>query len=256
MNTLGLRFLANPPADLLSHSGLLAFLSKLKEQDSTGEELKSRIAAVETVRGYLDKPTFDAEAMKAVAAALELNPTPLPATAKTETFRAVAKGLTARADADSFPADLEAAMIHFGPVLAKGPSDLFQDLLREFRQSPSFATHHNQVSSTLAVALGARQVAGVVGSTRWPRAGCVRHRVRCRQVRQAGHSRRGRSPGRGMGQRGEGEMGLPARSGPPAANAIRPGRLLHRLRGGPCGDWLVGSEVLLTILFLAGLVSR
>lgn len=155
LNTLGLRFLANPPADLLSHSGLLGFLSKLKEQDSTGEELKSRIAAVETVRGYLDKPTFDAEAMKAVAAALEFNPTPLPATVKTETFRAVAKGLTARADADSFPADLEAAMIHFGPVLAKGPSDLFQDLLREFRQSPSFATHHNQVSSTLAVALGA-----------------------------------------------------------------------------------------------------
>lgn len=155
LNTLGLRFLANPPADLLGHSGLLGFLSELKQQESAGEELKSRIAAVETVRNYLDKPTFDAEAMKAVAAALEWNPTPLPATAKTETFRAIAKGLTARADADSFPGDLEAAMIHFGPVLAKGPSDLFQDLLREFRQSPSFATHHNQVSSTLAVALGA-----------------------------------------------------------------------------------------------------
>jgi hypothetical protein len=155
LNTLGLRFLGNPPTDLLNNAGLLGFLSKLKEQESTGEELKSRIAAVETVRGYLDKPTFDADAMKAVAASLELNPTPLPATAKTEAFRAIARELTARADADTFPADLEAAMIHLGPVLAKGPSDLFQDLLREFRQSPSFATHHNQVSSTLAVALGA-----------------------------------------------------------------------------------------------------
>ena len=68
---------------------------------------------------------------------------------------ALGLALGKRADSAGFQSDLEAAMLHFGNALAKGPTDLFQDLLRELRQSPDFSRHTNLVASTLAVSLGA-----------------------------------------------------------------------------------------------------
>lgn len=163
LDTLGTRFLSSPPADLLNQHGILEFLKSLRDQAGISDELKERISAVLEVRAYHDQPTFTAEAMAPIAKALDLAPTPLPANTKTETFRIVAAELAKRSDGEGFQDDLESAMMHFGSTLAKGPTDLFQDILRELRHDPDFAKHPNLVTSTLAVSLGAVKSAEFAG---------------------------------------------------------------------------------------------
>ena len=155
LDALGTRFLATPPADLLHQPALIAFLNAIVGREGIGETLNIRANAVLTVHAFLDSPSFTAETLAPVAAALDLAPSPLPPTARTVTFQAAAKALSDRADSPDLTRDLEAAVSHLGDALAKGPSDLFQDLLRELRLSPDFAKRPNLVSAVLATALGA-----------------------------------------------------------------------------------------------------
>jgi hypothetical protein len=155
LDALGTRFLATPPADLLHQPALIEFLKSIVGREGMSEALNARAGGVLTIASFLESPSFTPDAMAPVAAALDLAPSPLPPSAKAETFRAVARALSDRADSPDLSRDLEAAVSHLGDALAKGPSDLFQDLLRELRQSPDFARHPNLVASVLATALGA-----------------------------------------------------------------------------------------------------
>ncbi|MFO0935174.1 MAG: hypothetical protein U0798_01500 [Gemmataceae bacterium] len=155
LDTLGLRFLATPPADLLNQKDLCDFLTKLRDQAGSSDALKSRIDAVLTVRKFLESPAFDSETLDAVAKALNLTPSPLPASAKADVFRTTVSALSRLSEQDEFQPSVERAMCHFGETLSKGPTDFFQDLLRDLRKAPEFARSVNLVSSTLAIALGA-----------------------------------------------------------------------------------------------------
>lgn len=157
LDKLGTQLLHDPPADLLRATPLLDFLTQLQSEPQLTPALAARITAVRTVRAYLDAPTFAPEALADTARALAVTPPAVPATAKTETFAAVAATLYKLADRAGLQADLEATLVHFGPVLAAGPVDLYENLLRELRTCTDFARHPNLVPTFLAVALGATQ---------------------------------------------------------------------------------------------------
>ena len=155
LDRVGTLFLATPPADLLRNRGVLDFLGKLRDEPQVGDDLKGRIAAVQAVRGWLDAPAFTPEALKPVAEALAVSPPALPTVAKGELFETVAAQLLHRTSDPSLQADLEAALVHFGPVLANDPTDLYENLLRDLRGRTDFGRHPNLVQTFLAVALGA-----------------------------------------------------------------------------------------------------
>lgn len=163
LDRLGKQFLASPPADLLHNPGILEFLGKLKDESPATAELKERIAAVEAVRAYLDAPTFTAEAMKPTADAFALSPPVLPPTAKGEVFSAVSAELQKRAADSGLQDDLEAVLIHFGPVLANDPADLFENLLRDLRGRVEFSRNVNLLHTFLGVALGAAKSPELAG---------------------------------------------------------------------------------------------
>jgi hypothetical protein len=163
LETVGKLFLAIPPADLLHQSGVLEFLTALGKQPNISAEVKARLAAVLTVREYLDAAAFDAETMSAVAAALALQPPALPPSARGEVFDAVARELVRRADSAMLQADLEAVLVHFGDALATGPADLFENLLRDLRGRTDFGRCANLVHAFLALSLGAEQTAALAG---------------------------------------------------------------------------------------------
>lgn len=151
----GTLFLATPPADLLRNRGVLDFLGKLRDEPRVSDDLKGRIAAVQAVRGWLDAPTFTPEALKPVAEALAVSPPTLPTGAKGELFETVAAQLLHRTSDPSLQTDLETALVHFGPVLANDPADLYENLLRDLRGRTDLGRHPNLVQTFLAVALGA-----------------------------------------------------------------------------------------------------
>jgi hypothetical protein len=155
LDRLGKKFLAAPPGDVLHYSGLLDFLSKLRGDPAASGELKTRLNAVLAVRAYLDAPSFAADAITATAAALALHPPVLPPAAKGEIFATIARELLKRDDAEGLQADLEAALRHFGPVLANDPADLYENLLRDLRGRTDFGRNPTLVTAFLAVALGA-----------------------------------------------------------------------------------------------------
>jgi hypothetical protein len=163
LDRVGTLFLANPPADLLHNPTLLSFLDRVAEEPRVGEPLKARIAAVKAVRGYLDGPAFTAETMTPTADALRLTPPAVPPTAKGEVFTAVSDALARRAGSDSLQADLESALVHFGDVLANGPADLFENLLRDLRGRTDFARQPGLVQAFLAVSLGAAKSPELAG---------------------------------------------------------------------------------------------
>jgi hypothetical protein len=160
---VGTLFLATPPADLLRNRGVLDFLGKLRDEPRVSDELKGRIAAAQVVRGWLDAPTFTPEALKPVAEALAASPPALPTGAKGELFETVAAQLLHRASDPLLQADLEAALVHFGPVLANDPTDLYENLLRDLRGRTDFGRHPNLVQAFLAVALGASHDPALTG---------------------------------------------------------------------------------------------
>ena len=129
LDKVGKLFLADPPADLLSNQSVLAFLGKLRDEAGVSDEVKGRVAAVQAVKAYLDAPDFDPDAMTAAAAGLTLTPPVVPPTAKGHVFAAVSAGVLERADSDRLERDLEAALLHFGGVLAADPTDLYENLL-------------------------------------------------------------------------------------------------------------------------------
>jgi hypothetical protein len=163
LDRIGTLFLATPPADLLRNQGVLDFLGKLRAEPKVGDELKGRIAAVQEVRGWLDAPTFTPEALKPVAEALAVVPSTLPPTTKAELFDAVAGQLLRRTSDGALQSDLETALVHFGPVLANDPTDLYENLLRDLRGRTDLGRHPNLIQTFLAVALGAAADPALVG---------------------------------------------------------------------------------------------
>lgn len=153
LETLATRFLSAPPADLLQQTGLIDFLTHLKTTDDP--ELKPRIEAVRCVHEFLEVPNPERTGLRALAEALNLAPSPLPGTAKTSVFRAISDELARRVDSKDFQSDVEAVACELGNTLAKGPTDLFQDMLREWRAKTDFASNVNAVAATLGIALGA-----------------------------------------------------------------------------------------------------
>lgn len=163
LDRVGKLFLNAPPADLLHSLGLQDFLVKLAEQDNLSEELKSRIAAVRAIRGYLDSPTFTTEAMTPTADALIVQPPVVPLAAKGEVFAAVATGLLKRSESASVQPQLEAVLTTFGTSLANDSADLYENLLRDLRNRTDFGRNENLVHTFLAVALGATQTESLTG---------------------------------------------------------------------------------------------
>lgn len=163
LDRVGRQFLADPPVDILHTPSLLEFLGKLREEPQVGEDVKTRAAAVQAVRTYLDDPTFTADAMKPAAEALAITPPVVPPITKTEVFDAVAGELLKRAGDAGLQTDLEAALVHFGPVLATDSTDLYENLLRELRGRTDFARNTNLAYTFLAVALGATESPELAG---------------------------------------------------------------------------------------------
>jgi hypothetical protein len=155
LDRVGTRLLADPPADLLREPALLGFLGKLAAQPQVSESLKTQLTAVQTIRAYLDEPTFTGEAMAAVAAALALHPPVVPAPARAEVLGAVAEELGRGAKSAQLQGHLEAVLVHFGSVLADDPPALFDALVRHLRGRADFGQEANLVHALLAVALGA-----------------------------------------------------------------------------------------------------
>jgi hypothetical protein len=156
LDRLGTQFLAAPPADVYTNASVLGFLGQLRDQDGLSDELKSRIDAVRTVRAYLDKPVFDANAIAPVARAFAVTPSVLPAAAKDDLFGTLVRELAGRVHKDGLQADLEAVLNGFGDTLAHDSTDLFENVLRELRKRlPEFGKKANAVEAFLAVALGA-----------------------------------------------------------------------------------------------------
>jgi hypothetical protein len=163
LDLLGTRLLAQPPADLLADKRVLEVLARLLEAPKTGATLKRQIAAVQAVRKYLDAPTFSAESLASVAAALAATPPALPPSAKGEVRAVLAQELARRARVETVQEDLEAALTHLGGVLADSPSQLYESLLAELRQRADFGRQADVVHALLAVALGAVQSSELAG---------------------------------------------------------------------------------------------
>lgn len=157
LDKLGKQFLAEPAADLLHNQNVLAFLGQLREQANLSEELVVRIDAVLITRAYLNAPTFDVEAMQAVAAALKHSNAALPTSARGELFVAVATAIKKHAHSATVQADLETALMQFGSTLAADSTDLYENLLRDLRSRTDLAKLPKLVEAFLAVALGATQ---------------------------------------------------------------------------------------------------
>ncbi len=155
LDRVGSLLLAEPPADLLRNPGLLDFLGKLRDEPRVGDELKARVAAVQAVRRFLDGPTFTPEVLKPAAEAFAVAPPVLPPGTRGELFAAVAEHFLRRAGDAAVQADLEAALVHLGPVLANDPTDLYENLLRDLRSRTDLGRQPNLVLAFLAVALGA-----------------------------------------------------------------------------------------------------
>ena len=163
LDRLGKMFLADPPADLLSAGGILGFLGHLRDEPGVSAEVKARVGAVQAVKAYLDAPTFDPAGMTAAAAGLSLSPPVLPPATKGQVFEAVANALLHRAGADGLQDDLEAALVHFGGVLANDPTDMYENLLRDLRGEADIGRSANLVGAFLAVALGAAKEPALAG---------------------------------------------------------------------------------------------
>jgi hypothetical protein len=163
LDRIGSQLLADPPADLLRNTALLDTLLRLKDDPAASVGLKERVAAVQSVRGYLDAPNFDPEAMRPVAAALQLTPPVLPPGTKGEVFAAVSEELAERADRDTLQADLEAALVEFGPVLANDPADLYENLFRDLRTRTDVFRHPTLLSTFLGLALGSARSPELAG---------------------------------------------------------------------------------------------
>lgn len=155
LDRLGREFLTVPPSDVLHNSELLDFLRRLLAEISVSDDVKLRARSILAVRVYLDDPSFSADAMQPAAEAFTVSPPVLPNAAKDELFTLVGDELLKRASSSELQADLESALLHFGPVLAHDPVDLYENLLRDLRGRIDFARNTNFVTAFLAVALGA-----------------------------------------------------------------------------------------------------
>ncbi len=155
LDQIGTQFLAKPPADLLHNADLVSFLKQLGNQAGLSQSLQTRVASVQTVRSYLDHPSFDADAQRAVRLALETTPPVVPPGAKAEAFAALTTLIYAQANDAELQSHLETSLVEFGPVLAASPVDLYENTLRELRTTRDFPRHPNLVPTFLAVALGA-----------------------------------------------------------------------------------------------------
>ena len=163
LDRLGQQFLADPPPDVLHNPSLLVFLRQLREEPQVSAGVKERAGAVLAVRDYLDAPSFEPTAMAPVAAAMAVTPPAVPASAKGELFTLVGDELLKRAGDESLQAELESALLNFGPTLAADPVDLYENLLRDLRGRADMARNVNFVTAFLAVALGANQSPELTG---------------------------------------------------------------------------------------------
>ena len=161
LNQLGRLFLTNPPTDVFTNPGLIEFLGKLKEELQVGVDVKERIAAVQVVRQFLDKPDFSDEVFKPVAAALAAVPSILPQSAKNQVLNAVSSELIKRSKWEGFQRDLELVLLQFGPVLAENTVALYRELLHRQRTHRDFGSSSHAVQAFLALALGAAQAEDV-----------------------------------------------------------------------------------------------
>ncbi len=163
LDRLGTMFLASPPPDLIRNAALMEFIGQLGNELEVSDALRTRIAAAEALRGYLDEPAFESEAMRRVAEALTLAPPIVPVETKQAVFDVVATELLRRANAETLQANLEAALIAFRGVLANDEADLYENLLRDLRGQTDFGKHTSLVRAFLAVALGAAAAPELAG---------------------------------------------------------------------------------------------
>ncbi|MCZ2341771.1 MAG: hypothetical protein LC104_08235, partial [Bacteroidales bacterium] len=143
LDRLGRQFLAVPPPDVLHGSVLLDFLRRLLAEIGVSDEVKLRARSILAVRVYLDDPSFSVDAIQPAAEAFTVSPPVLPPSAKDELFTLVGDELLKRASSSELQADLESALLHFGPVLAHDPVDLYENLLRDLRGRTDFARNTN-----------------------------------------------------------------------------------------------------------------
>jgi hypothetical protein len=165
LDRLGRQFLAAPPADVLDSPTVLAFLAKLADEPQVGEDVQNRIAAIRSVRRYLDQPGFTPDDLLRVASALTMQPAVLSAETRERVFDAVNAELTRRAGSEELQRDLEVALLDLGTALSGNPAGLYRDLLRRQRGRRDFARDPNSVHAFLAIALGAAELEDVVSQT-------------------------------------------------------------------------------------------
>lgn len=158
-------YLTTPPDNVFTDRNVLDFLNKLKDEPQVSADVKERIAAVQTVRRFLDKPDFSAESLGVVASALTVQPPVLPTAAREQVLEGVSAELGRRSDSDTFQDDLERVLLHFGPVLTDNTAGLYRELLRRHRARRDFGTVPRPVHAFLAVALGAVQSEDVAKQT-------------------------------------------------------------------------------------------
>jgi GTPase-associated protein 1, N-terminal domain type 2/GTPase-associated protein 1, middle domain len=163
LDKVGTQLLANPPVDLLRNAGLLEFLRQISGQEQVSPELKTRIHAVQTIKTFLDAPSFDAEKQSALATAMAVTPPVVPSATKLELFHSLTSTLSRSAHESELQSHLETSLLHLGPVLANHSVDLYENVLRELRTTTDFAKHENLVPTFLAVALGATKSSELTG---------------------------------------------------------------------------------------------
>jgi hypothetical protein len=155
LDRLGRQFLATPPEDVYTDSAVLTFLGRIAGEPQVGTDVKAKIAAIQTVRSFLDAPNLSADALRPVAEALTIEPHVLPPSATGQVLDAANAELTRQATSGTYRRDLESALLHLGTALAGSPAGLYRELVRKQRERRDFCRHPDGVHAFLAIALGA-----------------------------------------------------------------------------------------------------
>ncbi len=165
LNQLGRLFLKSSPADIFTNRTLLDFLGKLKDEQQVGEDLKARIATVEVIHGFMEKPDLSGDALRSLATALKEQPGDLQAISTLLVLDAISDELARRSNSVEFQVDLELVLLHLGSVLAENAVGLYRELLRRQRGRRDFGASKRSVQAFLAIALGAARDEEVAKAT-------------------------------------------------------------------------------------------
>ena len=139
--------------ELLADPAVTRFLDGLMAQSHLRGEVRARLEAWQTVRGYLQEPSLHEERLYQVAAALALEP-PLFALTMFEKVRDAAVDRLAAAQGD-VQADAEAIILTLAPRVPGGATQLYRDLVHKLDEKKQFGKNLELLHSFLAIALDA-----------------------------------------------------------------------------------------------------